>query len=248
MHTMIDRLFVFLPWACLALLVAAWSAAAFALLALRSAPDRRTRWTGRVVPALVAAAAASVAFLAVVIPPRLTGRDLGLAEIVVVPDVSAITDRGQSIPVRRYAGQDTPARVPHGHEGRAILAGGDRALSNCHGWVFTGGRYAIAGENVDAILADNGYQRVEKPEIHDLVVYRDAAGHPVHTGIIKAVGADGFVLVESKWGALQVFWHTPDQQGYSPRWDYWHSDRRGHLLSIARRTSAARRGSLPAHG
>jgi hypothetical protein len=53
------------------------------------------------------------------------------------------------------------------------------------------------------------------------------------------VGADGFILVESKWGSLRVFWHTPDDQGYSPRFEYWHSDRGGHLLEIVRRARLA---------
>jgi hypothetical protein len=231
---MIDTIAPLVPWASLALAVAAWLAALPAILALRSAPGRQAGWPGRVAPVTIAVVA-SAAFVILTLPPRLTGRDLGLAEIVIVPDVAALTDCGQTIPVRRYAEPAAERSVPTGYEGRAILAGGEQALSNCHGWVFTGGRYAIAGENVDAILRDNGYARVAAPGLHDLIVYRDAAGRPVHTGVVKAVGADGFILVESKWGSLRVFWHTPDDQGYSPRYEYWHSDRGGHLLEIVRR-------------
>lgn len=237
---MIDTVAPLVPWASLALAVAAWVAALPAILAWRSAPGGRAGWSGRAGPALVAVAlAATAAFVALTLPPRLTGRDLGLPEIVIVSDMAALTDRGQAIPVRRYADPAAERSVPTGYEGRAILAGGAEALSNCHGWVFTGGRYAIAAENVDAILRDNGYERVEEPGLHDLIVYRDAAGRPVHTGVVKAVGADGFILVESKWGALRVFWHTPDDQGYSARFDYWRSDRGGHLLEIVRRARVA---------
>lgn len=237
---MIDTIAPLVPWAGLALAVAAWMAAVSAVHAWRSAPGRRAGRTGRVAWALVAVALASTAaFVAITRPPRLTGRDLGLPEIVIVSDVAALTDRGQAIPVRRYADPAAERSVPTGYEGRAILAGGAEALSNCHGWVFTGGRYAIAAENVDAILRDNGYERVAAPGLHDLIVYRDAAGRPVHTGLVKAVGADGFILVESKWGSLRVFWHTPDDQGYSTRYDFWHSDRGGHLLEIVRRAGAA---------
>lgn len=239
---MIDTIAPLVPWAGLALAVAAWAAALPAILAWRSAPGRRAGWSGRAAPALLAVAlVATAAFVALVIPVRLTGRDLGLPEIVIVPDMAALTDRGQAIPVRRYADPATDRSVPEGYEGRAILAGGGEALSNCHGWVFTGGRYAIAGENVDAILRDNGYERVSEPGLHDLIIYRDAAGRPVHTGVVKAVGADGFVLVESKWGSLRVFWHTPGDQGYSPRFDYWRSERGGHLLEIVRRAGVAGR-------
>lgn len=242
---MIDTIAPLVPWASLALAVAAWGAALVAVLAWSSASGGRARWPGRVAPALVPGAlvatalVATVAFVALTRPPRLTGRDLGLAEIVVVPDVAALTDRGQAIPVRRYADPGAERAVPKGYEGRAIVAGGAEAVSNCHGWVFTGGRYAIAGEHVDAILRDNGYERVAKPVLHDLIVYRDPGGHPVHTGVVKAVGADGFILVESKWGSLRVFWHTPEDQGYSPRFDFWHSDRGGHLLEIVRRARLA---------
>ena len=31
---------------------------------------------------------------------------------------------------------------------------------NCHGWVFTGGRFWVSGEDVPRILEDNGYRRV----------------------------------------------------------------------------------------
>ncbi|MFM8891339.1 MAG: hypothetical protein ACKOTB_06895, partial [Planctomycetia bacterium] len=45
-------------------------------------------------------------------------------------------------------------------------------------------------------------------------------------------GDDGFVLVESKWGPLHTYWHTPEAQSYSQRFDYWRSPRAGHLLTI----------------
>ena len=34
------------------------------------------------------------------------------------------------------------------------------ATHNCHGWLFTGGRYWVAGDQVEDILADNGYAQV----------------------------------------------------------------------------------------
>src|SRR5205807_1160464 len=76
------------------------------------------------------------------------------------------------------------------------------ATSNCHGWVFTGGRYWVKGGAVEDILRDNGYRTVEDPRPGDLVVYRDDQGAVSHTGVVSSVGADGLVLVESKWSWL----------------------------------------------
>lgn len=116
--------------------------------------------------------------------------------------------------------------------GRRIVTGPNDPRANCHGWVFTGGRYYVDGKLVDAILHDNRYERVAEPEASDLVVWRDALGIPVHTGIVKAVGQDGFVLVESKWGHTGRYLHEPHHPGYSKDFAYYRSPRSGHLLHI----------------
>lgn len=57
-------------------------------------------------------------------------------------------------------------------------------------------------------------------------------GVPNHTGLVQAIGRNGFVLIESKWGQLDVYWHTPADQGYADHWEYWRSTRAGHRLDV----------------
>lgn len=103
--------------------------------------------------------------------------------------------------------------------------------TNCHGWVFTGGRYWLLSEEVQQILDDNGYESVTTPRAGDLIVYRDSVSNDVvHTGIVCSVTADGKVLVESKWGKMGRFLHHPEDQKYSTTWQFQRSLRPGHLL------------------
>ncbi|MEI8368827.1 MAG: hypothetical protein WCJ31_10365 [Planctomycetia bacterium] len=169
-----------------------------------------------------------------------------LARMLPVPGMLALTDGGIVVPLGWPQDKTAERGIPDGFEGQLIVAGRGNALSNCHGWVFTGGRYWIPIESVDTILNDNGYKLVPTPLADDLIVYRGDDGRPVHTGIVKAVGDDGFVLVESKWGKHDVFWHTRDQQAFGTRFEYWHADRDGHLLRLSSRTMPATRG--PARG
>lgn len=232
--------FPLVVWSILVVAIAAWGAVLFivadALRGRRRSPARLRPFPTRVgvTASLLVAGVATAFFVHLVAPRRLTGDDLGIASVVAVPDATLLTDRGEPLAARRFSRAAEAADVPAGYEGRLILAGVTEALSNCHGWVFTGGRYCLSAADVESILRDNAYARVDRPAPRDLIVYRDAQGAPVHTGIVKAVGADGFVLVESKWGQLQVFWHTPDDQRYSERYDYWRSDRPGHLVRMPR--------------
>ena len=84
----------------------------------------------------------------------------------------ALTDRGRVIPLselhadievdgwieaedRRFADRDT-------HHEFIRLAPPDPA-ANCHGWVFAEGRFWVDGNDVNHILADNGYYEAPPP-------------------------------------------------------------------------------------
>ena len=126
--------------------------------------------------------------------------------------------------------QSAEDRVPRPFLARVIIDCVVESPSNCHGWVFASGKYMIRGRYVDTILRDNQYQIVTDPRPGDLIIYRDQGGMPVHTGIVKAVGAEGFVLIESKWGSLDTYLHQPDDQLYSKGYAYYRSPRDGHSL------------------
>ena len=154
-------------------------------------------------------------------------------------DVCVETDLGRKIDVFIYsqsegaeAAEDTTLSDDRLAHEVIRLAGPDPAC-NCHGWVFTGGKYGVPGENVDAILSDNGYTIVRDAEEADLVVYRDLAGEVLHSGLVRLVGADGLILVESKWGPLGLYLHPPEAQPWGHNITYYRSPRQGHLLKMS---------------
>ncbi len=154
-------------------------------------------------------------------------------------DPRAVTDLGREIELFHYDEVHSPEVLEASllemerftHE--VIRVEGPNATSNCHGWVFTGGTYGVQSEDVDTILADNGYEPVQPAQAGDLVVYRDDSGAALHTGLVRFVGDDGMLLVESKWGPLGVFLHTPETQPYGNQFGFWRSPRQGHRLHLS---------------
>jgi hypothetical protein len=152
-----------------------------------------------------------------------------------------LTDRGGRVPLHA---PDAPASADEagpverrwlaaGWSGRVIRRGPPADGSNCHGWVFTGGRYTVAGRAVPLILADNGYAPVDPPRPGDLAIYRGADGEVTHTAVVRAVADDRTVLVEGKWGRLGVYLHPPEACPYGTAVTYYRSPRAGHRLREA---------------
>ncbi|MFO0816404.1 MAG: hypothetical protein U1A77_00600 [Pirellulales bacterium] len=164
---------------------------------------------------------------------------------LVVDEMFGVTDLGRRIPLLKFdvqwsdAAEGLPPEsldlIPEGYRARVIVAESDQSPANCHGWVFTGGQYLIKGEYVDAILQDNGYEIITTPSVGDVIIYRDDMGIPIHTGLVKAVGNDGFTLIESKWGALETYYHLPNDQVYSRSYAYYRSPREGHSIHLIMR-------------
>jgi hypothetical protein len=149
-------------------------------------------------------------------------------------EATARTDKGRPVPVYRPLGPSPPELVSEEEElvaahlaGQVLGTAPAGSDYNCHGWIFTNGRYWIQPEDVEHILEDNGYRLVNRPRAGDLVVYRDDTGEIVHSGLVRA---EAPVLVESKWGGGGRYVHTPENQVFSPRFAYFRSKREGHLL------------------
>lgn len=101
---------------------------------------------------------------------------------------------------------------------------------NCHGWVFTGGRYWLTPGDVEQILADNGYHQVSDPQPGDLAIYRE--GEVIsHTAVVRTAGNGSPVLVEGKWGWMGVFLHPVGDSCYGKNYTFYRSHRDGHLLT-----------------
>jgi hypothetical protein len=209
--------------------------------AMRSRPHWR-RWGSRVFHvcgSLALLAAVSHRFLGLTAPTPSSLANLATAGATAsVSEMHALTDGGTPIPLRRLLPQGETADgepatlVPERFACRVIDSGAPGASTNCHGWVFTDGDYLVPGEHVDSILAENGYEPVKHPRIDDLIVYRDTDGMVIHTGRVKAVGRQGFTLIESKWGSLRTYLHLPEDQCYSAEYGYYRSARRGHRLLL----------------
>jgi hypothetical protein len=175
-----------------------------------------------------------------------------------MPPGTAVTDRGRDVPLWQAAGGPWPVQVMRAAEGRELRPFGleDRLIQvgppdwsyNCHGWVFTGGRYLLPDDYVEMVLEDNGYAPVEEPGGGDLVIYRNDQGGVIHSGLVWAVGDDGRVLVESKWDWKSRYLHTPDGTPYGERWAYYRSPRPGHLLRSIEPRSPGAAPSPPSHG
>ena len=89
--------------------------------------------------------------------------------------------------------------------------------------------------DVDSILEDNAYHTVSKPIAGDVVVFRDPAGKVSHTGLVQAIMEDGRVLLESKWGKMGRYLHSPEQHAYATHQaTYYRSYRVGHQLRAAK--------------
>jgi hypothetical protein len=151
----------------------------------------------------------------------------------------AKTDRGSGIHLMASA-EPLSAEQLGDREGQTILTspvaeyiirrGPADDSSNCHGWVFTGGKFAILGREVDTILAENQYEPVTEPLPGDICLYRSDAHSVLHTAIVRSVLEDGTILVEGKWGRLGVFLHPVDKCLYGTHTTYHRTDRGTHIL------------------
>lgn len=104
--------------------------------------------------------------------------------------------------------------------------------SNCHGWVFTNGKYNIGGRSVPTILDQNNYVQVKETEAGDLVVYRNNTGDISHTGIVRAVLGANDILVESKWGRMGVYLHPVEKSCYGTAFEFYRSERGTHVITM----------------
>lgn len=161
-----------------------------------------------------------------------------------IQDSSVSTDRGRPVLVRTNV-FPTAGRLDSESLRRQVAVLANMGLRdqvihipsgwqncNCHGWVFTEGRYWVGGEEVEKILKDNRYRPVDHPKVGDLAVYRSSSNQSVsHTGIVRYLGPNGLVLVESKWGNLGRFIHPHNVHCYvGDPCTFHRSERKSHTL------------------
>lgn len=143
-----------------------------------------------------------------------------------VGEFVAVTDRGRELSLRRWTpSEGSMTAAP-------LQARAESSPANCHGWVFTAGKYYLECDDVERILEDNGYEFCQSPLPGDLIVYRNPSGGISHTGLVQTVYLGGMVVIDSKWGLGGRFIHGPEQQPYGNRYGYYRSARQGHTLAI----------------
>lgn len=102
-----------------------------------------------------------------------------------------------------------------------IRTGPAKLEYNCHGWTFTRGRRDMTCDEVIERLNSGRYRKVMIPLPGDIVIYYDKDNNLCHSGVVKATGLRGFVLVESKWGGAGRFLHLLTLPKVHARFDFY---------------------------
>jgi hypothetical protein len=156
-----------------------------------------------------------------------------------VVDGSAVTDRGGPIPILKVHAPRTADQIalaegrmsPDAKEHRRLYMEFPPSEDcNCHGWVFTGGKYWLTAESVEKILAENGYHTVSDPRPGDVVIYRQG-GLISHTALVYSVVPSRPIMVEGKWGTMGVYLHAIGECVYGQSYTFYRSTREGHVLA-----------------
>jgi hypothetical protein len=156
----------------------------------------------------------------------------------ILDEMVAVTDLGRTLTLVAYDDSSSLLEQERGiiglaqYEHQLIRLADPRTECNCHGWVYTGGRFAIRGRDVEVLLEDNGYALVSQPQAGDVAIYRTQAGEIAHTGLVRLLREDGSIYVESKWGPLGVYLHPLTAQPYGDNIAFYRSPREGHLVQV----------------
>jgi len=163
-------------------------------------------------------------------------RELDL-EDVPIRRTQALTDAGRPVSLFHFKMYSTAAEIEQ------FIAVNEKDLTqiirltepnsaaNCHGWVFTGGKYGIRDPEIAQILTDNGYGEVTAPREGDLAIYISDS-KTTHSGIVRIADQRSPILVESKWGPFGVYLHGVDRQPFKGQCKFYRSERSGHLLAL----------------
>jgi hypothetical protein len=81
---------------------------------------------------------------------------------------------------------------------------------NCHDWTFSQGQRDVSHVEAEQLLSSDAFRIVDRPQVGDFIIYRSATGAIMHSGVVRATGADGLVLIESKWGPFGRYLHEPE--------------------------------------
>lgn len=163
-------------------------------------------------------------------------RELDL-EDVPIRLTQAITDSDRPVSLFHFKMHSTAAEIERFialHEmdlTQIIRLTEPNSAANCHGWVFTGGKYGIRDPDIAQVLVDNGYVEAAMPHEGDLAIYISDT-KITHSGIVRMADQRSPILVESKWGPFGVYLHGVDRQPFKGQCKFYRSERSGHQLTL----------------
>jgi hypothetical protein len=177
-----------------------------------------------------------------------TGREVA-PQVVDLEDVpvrraEALTDKGRTVALFHFKVHSTDAEVERFMQSaekdhlQMIRLTESNPAANCHGWVFTGGRFGVRDGDMGSVLNDNGYVLVDEPREGDLAVYMDGI-KITHSGLVRLANRTAPILIESKWGPFGVYLHAVDKQPFAGVCKFFRSSRAGHLLIVRELADAA---------
>src|SRR5262245_6938811 len=165
-------------------------------------------------------------------------------EDVPVRRAEAVTDKGRPISLFHFKVHSTDAEVERFMQSaekdhlQIIRLTESNPAANCHGWVFTGGRFGVRDGDMASVLADNSYVAIDEPREGDLAIYTDGL-KITHSGLVRMADRSAPILIESKWGPLGVYLHAVDKQPFAGVCKFYRSPRAGHLLVVRDLTEPA---------
>ncbi len=209
---------------------------------VRFALDRRTQWGCLTLSApcfMVLFTAYGLPADIPIVDPSMCRDSRLQAHVSEEPIAWALTDAGKRIPLHsatwayesHFNDADEEEYLGRQHLTLAAIRTGECGTeTNCHGWVFTGGRYWLLGKYVDTILNENNYFAVFRPRPGDVAIFRDVEGTISHSAVVRST-TGGSIVLESKWGGMGRFLHTVEHHPYSEsKCVYYRSSRHGHVL------------------
>lgn len=129
------------------------------------------------------------------------------------------TANGRSVEVCTSERELTQSEITYfnnsyGYEGNIRLSE-PTAVYNCHSYAWY--RFSNSNPywimNISQFLCDSGCTPIEPDAVaqeKDIIVYVNAYGYPIHSGVVYNVSSSGELTICSKWGQAGVYLHSID--------------------------------------
>jgi hypothetical protein len=115
--------------------------------------------------------------------------------------------------------------------GNLVRIADPSAHCNCHGWIFTAGKYVVQDADVLTILTDNGYEAIDDPREGDIAIFLSGR-LALHSAFVLQRPTSSKTYLQSKWGPFGVFNHGIGEHPFRGQCVFYRSQRRGHALQI----------------